>query len=194
MWLLSALVCACGFWKPVEFLGSGQEKMGGGMCADLILLSSGTAAFLGFFLFLSCLPLCRLHLPFVYFKVRKRGERMVGESHIFSSLRVLLCSPPTASWKALLSCSEIYRPSPPLDAVCPPSSFWGKRLSLSSRLKIISPPPSSRGWWKTYEGSAKRAVIIRWEGSSERPKTRVMVLFNASRAVRDTAQSLDTGL
>lgn len=34
-----------------------------------------------------------LHLPFVYFKVRKRGERMVGETHIFFSLRVLLYSP-----------------------------------------------------------------------------------------------------
>lgn len=40
------------------------------------------------------LLLLLLHLPFVYFKVRKGGERMVGEkTHIFSSLRVLLCSP-----------------------------------------------------------------------------------------------------
>lgn len=34
-----------------------------------------------------------LHLPFVYFKVRKRGERKVAGSHMFSSLRLLLSSP-----------------------------------------------------------------------------------------------------
>lgn len=80
-----------------EFLGRRQtEEEEGGRCAHLILLSSGAAAFsfLCVFSFFSFLPATvLLHLPFVYFKVRKRGERMVGESHIFSSLRVLLYSP-----------------------------------------------------------------------------------------------------
>lgn len=42
--LLSVLVCACGFWKPVECLGKTRTVGGWGVQADLILLSSGAAA------------------------------------------------------------------------------------------------------------------------------------------------------
>lgn len=64
-----------------------QAADGGKVCRFNFLLSSEAAA-------LRFVPATvLLHLPFVYFKVRKRGERMVGETHIFSSQRVLLYSP-----------------------------------------------------------------------------------------------------
>ena len=65
-----------------------------------------------------------LHLPFVYFKGHKKHRADGGRNPHF-----LLSGGSRASlWKALLSCSEIYRRSPPLDAVCP-FIFW-KTVSL----------------------------------------------------------------
>lgn len=82
-----ALVCTGVCMWVLEASRVSWQETERGRCADLILLSSGAAAFR----FVPATVL--LHLPFVYFKVRKRGERMVGETHIFSSLRVLLYSP-----------------------------------------------------------------------------------------------------
>lgn len=56
--------------------------------------NSEAAVFYFLFFFVPATVLLLLHLPFVYFKVRKRGERMVGEKATVSpSLRVLLYSP-----------------------------------------------------------------------------------------------------
>lgn len=78
-----------GFGSQQSFLAGDRKEEGVVGGADLILLSSGAAAF-------RCVPatVLLLHLPFVYFKVRKKRKRgWLGETHIFSSLRVLLYSP-----------------------------------------------------------------------------------------------------
>lgn len=78
---------------------------------------------------------------------------MVGENHIFSSEGALVFYL-TASWKALLSCSEIYCPSPPLDAVCPPFFIFRKTLNLPARLTDFI----SSGLTENLRGS----VRMRW--------------------------------
>lgn len=80
--LLSVLVCACGFWKPVECLGKTRTVAGWGGAGrfNFAEFRSRSSAFVP------------LHLPFVYFKVRKRR----WEKATFSPLRGCSCVPPTA--------------------------------------------------------------------------------------------------
>lgn len=61
--LLSVLVCACGFWKPVECLGKTRTVGVGGVGAGRFNFAEFRSRSFAF------VP---LHLPFVYFKVRKR--------------------------------------------------------------------------------------------------------------------------
>lgn len=68
----SCLYWYVGFGSQWSFLAGDRKEVGvGGGGADLILLSSGAAVF-------RCVPatllLLLLHLPFVYFKVRKKGR------------------------------------------------------------------------------------------------------------------------
>lgn len=104
-----------------------------GRCADLILLSSGAAAFR----FVPATVL--LHLPFVYFKVRKRGERMVGETHIFSSLRVLLCSPQLPHERHFCPAVKYIALHLLLMRGCPPFFIFRKVFNLSARLTDFIP-------------------------------------------------------
>lgn len=102
-------------WKA-EVSGDGGARAGGGGERKVCRFNFAELRSRGFFA--SCRCTCLL---FIFRSENVESGRWQGAT--CSPLRGCSCLPPSTPWKALLSCAEIYRPSPPLDAVWPPPVF-----------------------------------------------------------------------
>lgn len=114
------------------------------------------------FFFASCRCTCLL------FMLRsENGESGRWPGATCSPLWGCSCLLPSTPWKALLSCAEIYRPSPPLDAVwpprfffllpCPPPRLAGNRLIFRPGPQIFIPSRLTENLRGSVRASTKRS-------------------------------------